>query len=193
MYQQQALASFLKHRKGKNVTKQTSYSKKLWGLNAVLASISLILFTYQSTSDQDLSERKTLMEDLRQKSVLRLQNQTFLKEKKLILKKMTNDNFLTSSPPPYHLIKERLINAARARHLEKVRIKGAEPSRTQNLHMRPLNVFLQASLDTDVYHFMNDVKENLAGLTKWTFFSLFFTPHGTVQGELEGEFYVHEK
>lgn len=173
--------------------KQASFSKKIWALNAFLAIISLCLFLYQNASDQETNERKTLIENLHQETQLNLQNQTFIKAKEPVLKKMTHNGFLTPKPPSYRLIKEHLLNIARARYLEKVRITGAEPSRTQKLHMRPFNVFLQASLDTDVYHFMNDVKEKLPGLTKWTFFSLFFTPQGIVQGELQGEFYVHEK
>ena len=190
---QQILASFLKRLKGGAMIRTLFSSKNLWNLNLVLALVCLGLFVYQNALVQDLEKSRALISSLHQEITRAHHNQTFLKTKGAILKDIRDKGFMTSKIPTYHHVKDHLINVARARHLEKVRVTGTDPSQTQKLHMRPFAVFLQASLDTDVYHFMKDVQDNLPGLTTWTFFSLFFTPQGTVQGELQGKFYVHEK
>jgi hypothetical protein len=175
------------------MTRDFFSSKKLWGLNMIMALVSLGLFVYQDALDDDLDKSRNLATSLHQEITRARHNQNLIKTKAEMLNKMTDKGFITSKIPTYNLIKDQLINAARVRYLEKVRITGGEPSQTQKWHLRPFSVFLQARLDTDAYHFMKDVQENLPGLTTWTFFSLFFTPQGTVQGELQGELYVYEK
>ncbi|MCE2951682.1 MAG: hypothetical protein ACK5TR_04435 [Alphaproteobacteria bacterium] len=168
-----------------------THLRHLWILCLVLGFVCGSLFWYRQQTESVYEEKLEAVRGLTAQQNAFLKDRAFFNEKKGLLSQMAKQKFVCDPPPSYPELKDLILLDAKACHFEKIRVESAPPRRLENLHHRPVILYFQTALDTDLYGFLTRLETHLPAVVQWTFLSLFETADGHLQGEVHGDLMNH--
>jgi hypothetical protein len=167
------------------------HARALWGGCLFLVLICAGLFWHQQETEKTYEQISQRVSALGTQQEAFAKNQAFFTTKKALLTQMNAQKFVCDAPPSYPELKDLILHEAKACALEKIRLETEPPRRLDALHHRPVVLYFQTALDTDLYAFLLRLDARLPAATEWTFLSLFQTPDGRLQGEVHGSLMNH--
>ncbi|MBA4750143.1 MAG: hypothetical protein H2057_05945 [Alphaproteobacteria bacterium] len=173
------------------MTPLLNHVRSLWAGCLFLVFVCSALFWYQQEREKTYEKTHQSVSRLMARQDAFTKDRAFFTTRKALLKQMTAQKFVCDVPPSYPELKGLILHMAKACALEKIRLETEPSRRLDTLHHRPIVLYFQTALDTDLYTFLTRLDARLPAATKWTFLSLFQTPDGRLQGEVHGALTNH--